>query len=91
MELKKIIELILRELEISSFLTISDFFTKNNLENVKTKELIEEIEKNYNDELILDIKNKEIYSYNLIYNYFSFISTRGLEIWMAALLTRASR
>ena len=79
MELKKIIELMVKELRISSYLTISDFLDKNDLENLKIKELITEIEKNYNKELILDIKNKEIYSYNLVYNYFKLKLFNSLE------------
>ncbi|HEY0089566.1 MAG TPA: hypothetical protein VGB37_12025 [Candidatus Lokiarchaeia archaeon] len=79
MELKKTIELILKELRNSSYLTISDFIAKNNLENVKVKELIAEIEKNYNKEFILDINNKEIYSYNLIYNFSKLKLFESLE------------
>ena len=79
MELKEIIELILKETEKNSYIEISEFLKDNNLKNLKEKDLIEEIEKNYNKELILDIKNTEIYSYNLVYNYFKLKLFKLLE------------
>ena len=79
MELKKTIELLIKELKSSSYLTISDFLTKNNVENVKIKDLVEEIEKNYSHESIIDVKNKEIYSFNLVYNYFKLKLFEFLE------------
>jgi len=70
MESREIIELILKEVKKKSYINISEFLTNNNLKNLKIKDLISEIETNYNNELILDSKNLEIYSYNLVYNYF---------------------
>ncbi|MFX1393376.1 MAG: hypothetical protein ACFFAH_07360 [Promethearchaeota archaeon] len=79
MELKEIIELILKEIEKNSYIIISDFLKENNLTNLKIKDLIEEIEKKYNKELILDAKNTEIYSYSLVYNYFKLKLFKFLE------------
>ena len=79
MELKEVIELILKEIGTSSYLTILDFLDKNNLKDLKIKELFKEIDKNYNKELILDVNNKEIYSYNLVYNYFKLKLFESLE------------
>jgi len=70
MESREIIELILKEVKRNCYINISEFFTNNNLKNLKIKDLISEIETNHNKELILDSKNTEIYSYNLVYNYF---------------------
>ena len=81
MELREIIELLLKEIENNSYIEISEFLKDNNLKdkNLKIKDLIEEIEKNYNTELILDLKNTEIYSYNLVYNYFKLKLFKFLE------------
>jgi len=79
MELREIIELILKETESSSFIRISDFLKDNDLKNLKVRDLIEEIEKNYNNELILDSKNTEIFSYNLVYNYLKLKLFKLLE------------
>ena len=70
MESREIIELIIKEINRISYINISEFLKNNNLKNLKIKDLISEIEANYNDELILDLNNTEIYSYNLVYNYF---------------------
>ena len=79
MELREVIELILNEIDKNSYIEISEFLKDNNLKNLKIKDLIEEIEKNYNKELILDVKNIEIYSYNLVYNYFKLKLFKLLE------------
>ena len=70
MESREVIELIVKEIKRNSYINISEFLKHNNLKNLKIKDLISEIEANYNDELILDLNNTEIYSYNLVYNYF---------------------
>lgn len=79
MELREGIELILKEINGNSFINISEFLKKNKLKNLKTKDIIEEIERNYNKELILDSNNKEVYSYNLVYNYFKLKLFKFLE------------
>ena len=79
MELKETIELLLKKIDKNSYIKISEFLKDNNLKNLKEKVLIEEIEKNYNKELILDEKNTEIYSYNLVYNYFKLKLFKLLE------------
>ena len=61
MELEEIIELILKELKRNSYIKISDFLKGINLTNLKIKDLVEEIEKNYTKELILDFKIFKIY------------------------------
>ena len=70
MELREIIRLILEEIKKKSYINISEFLNTKNIKNLKTKDLISEIETNYNEELIVDLKNTEIFSYELIYNYF---------------------
>ena len=79
MELKETIELLSKKIDKNSYIKISEFLKDNNLKNLKEKVLIEEIEKNYNKELILDEKNTEIYSYNLVYNYFKLKLFKLLE------------
>jgi hypothetical protein len=79
MESREIIELILKEIRKNSYINISEFLTTNNLKNLKIKDLIFEIETNYNNELILDFNNKEIYSYELVYNYFKLKLFESLE------------
>ncbi|KON26972.1 hypothetical protein AC481_06060 [miscellaneous Crenarchaeota group archaeon SMTZ-80] len=79
MELKEVIELIIKEIERNSYIIISDFLKENHLTNLKIKDLVEEIEKKYNKELILDLKNTEIYSYSLVYNYFKLKIFKFLE------------
>ena len=46
----------------------------------KIKDLIKEIEKNFNQELIVNIENTEVYSYDLVYNYFKLKLFRFLII-----------
>ncbi|MFW9942823.1 MAG: hypothetical protein ACFFFT_17445 [Candidatus Thorarchaeota archaeon] len=79
MESREVIELLLKEIKKNSYINISEFLKKNKLKNLKIKDIIEEIERNYNKELILDVKNKEIYSYNLVYNYFKLKLFKFLE------------
>ncbi len=79
MESKEIVELITKEIEINSFLNISEFLQQNNLKNIKIKDLIKEIEENYNSQLILDSKNTEVYSYELVYNFFKLKMFKSLE------------
>ena len=79
MELKETIELLLKKIDKNSYIKISEFLKDNNLKNLKEKVLIEEIEKNYNNELILDSKNTEIFSYNLVYNYLKLKLFKLLE------------
>jgi hypothetical protein len=78
MESKEIIELIIKGIEINSYINISEFLQKNNI-NIKTKDLIKEIQENYNTQLILDSKNTEVYSYELVYNYFKLKLFKSLE------------
>ena len=79
MDSKEVIELILKEIKTNSYINISEFLKKNKLKNLKTKDIIEEIERNYNKELILDSKNKEVYSYDLVYNYLKLKLFKSLE------------
>ena len=79
MKPRKVIELILEEIKKKSYINIIEFLNENNLDNVKLKDLINEIERVYNKELILDINNSEIYSYDLIYNYFKLNLFKFLE------------
>jgi hypothetical protein len=69
MDLGEIFELISSEIKQKSYIDISEFLKDNNIKNLKVKDLVEEIETKYNTELILDSKNSEIYSYDLVYNY----------------------
>jgi hypothetical protein len=78
MESKEIIELIVKEVEINSFINISEFLENNNF-NIKIKDIIKEIEENYNTQIILDSKNTEMYSYDLVYNYFKLKMFKSLE------------
>ncbi|MFX0072729.1 MAG: hypothetical protein ACFFAO_16720 [Candidatus Hermodarchaeota archaeon] len=79
MKPRKVIELILEEIKKKSSINIIEFLNENSLDNVKLKDLIKEIEKVYNKELILDINNTEIYSYDLVYNYFKLNLFKFLE------------
>jgi len=79
MESKDIIELIIEKIESKSYINISDFLLKNNLNDIKIKDLIKEIEEKYNDQLILNSKNTEVYSYDLVYDYFKLKLFRSLE------------
>ena len=79
MESIKIIELITKEIERNSFINISEFLQNNNLKNIKLKDLVKEIEEKYNKQLILDSKNTEVYSYDLVYNYFKLVLFKSLE------------
>lgn len=79
MELRKIIELIIKEIEKFSFINISEFLHNNNLKNIKLRDLVKEIEDKYNSKLIIDSKNTEVYSYDLIYNYFKLKLFKSLE------------
>ncbi len=79
MEFREIIEIILKEIEKNSYIKISEFLKNNNLMKLKIKDLVEEIEKSYNKELILDLKNTEIYSYDLVYNFFKLKLFKFLE------------
>ncbi|MFX1256715.1 MAG: hypothetical protein ACFFAN_02565 [Promethearchaeota archaeon] len=79
MELREIIELVLKEVKKNYSINISEFLKNNNLRNLKLKDLIKEIEENYNKDLILDLKNTEIYSYDLVYNYIKLKLFKYLE------------
>ncbi len=81
MESREIIELILKKIKKDSYINISEFLKNNNLKNIKVKEkdLIKEIEKNHYKELIFDSKNTEVYSYDLVYNYFKLKLFKLLE------------
>ena len=79
MKSKEIIEVLSKDIESNSYINISDFIEKNNLKNIKIKDLIREIENNYNTQLILDSKNTEVYSYDLVYNYFKLVLFKSLE------------
>ncbi|TFG14761.1 MAG: hypothetical protein EU535_02920 [Promethearchaeota archaeon] len=69
MELQEIIGLILEEIKKKNYINISEFLTAKNIKNLKTKDLISEIQTNQNEELIVNLKNTEIFSYDLVYNY----------------------
>ena len=84
METKEVIEVLLEVIKENSYINISNFLTNINLKKLKTKDLIKEIEKNYNQELIINLENTEVYSYDLVYNYlklklFSFLE-KGTDI-----------
>jgi hypothetical protein len=79
MESKDIIDLILEKIENKSYVNISDFLLKNDLNDIKVKDLIKEIEEKHNDQLILNSKNTEVYSFDLVYNYFKLKLFRSLE------------
>jgi len=79
MESKKIIELMSKEIETNSYINISDFLENNNLKNIKIKDSVKEIKENYSNQLILDSKNTEVYSYDLVYNYFKLKLFKSLE------------
>ncbi|TFG06141.1 MAG: hypothetical protein EU539_08440 [Promethearchaeota archaeon] len=70
MKPRKVVEEILKKIKKDNCINISEFLTKNNYEDLKIKELVKEIEKNHNNELILDMNNSKIYSYELVYTYF---------------------
>jgi len=79
METKEFIEILLEEIKGNSYINISEFLMNINLKKLKIKDLIKEIEKNYNHELILNLENTEVYSYDLVYNYFKLKLFRFLE------------
>ncbi len=79
METKEVIEIMLEEIKGNSYLNIADFLMNINLKKLKIKDLIKEIEKNYNQELIINLENTEVYSYDLVYNYFKLKLFRFLE------------
>ena len=79
MESKEIIELILKKIKKYSYINISEFLKNNILKNIKIKDLIKEIEKKYDNDLILDSRNAVIYSYDLVYNYFKLKLFKSLE------------
>ena len=79
METKEIIEIMLEEIKENSYINISNFLMNINLKKLKIKDLIKEIEKNYNHELIINLENTEVYSYDLVYNYFKLKLFRFLE------------
>ncbi len=79
METKEVIEILLEEIKGNSYINISNFLTNINLKKLKIKDLIKEIEKNYNQELIINLENTEVYSYDLVYNYFKLKLFRFLE------------
>ena len=70
MKLRRVVEEILKKIKQDNCISISEFLTKNNFEDLKVKDLVKEIEKNHNNELILDVNNSKIYSYELVYTYF---------------------
>ena len=79
METKEVIEIMLEEIKGNSYINIAEFLTNINLKKLKIKDLIKEIEKNYNQELIINQENTEVYSYDLVYNYFKLKLFRFLE------------
>ena len=79
MEIKEVIEIMLEEIKGNSYINISEFLMNINLKKLSIKDLIKEIEKNYNQELILNQENTEVYSYDLVYNYFKLKLFRFLE------------
>ena len=79
MESRRIIELITKKIERNSYINISDFLEKNNLKNIKIKDIVKEIEEKYNKQLIMDSKNTEVYSYELVYNYLKLKLFKSLE------------
>jgi len=80
MESRDIIEAIIRTIEKDCYINISEFLENKNLTNIKLKDLVKEIEKNHSSQLILDLKNTEIYSYDLVYNYFKLKLFKFLEM-----------
>ena len=79
MESRRIIELITKKIERNSYINISDFLEENNLKNIKIKDIVKEIEEKYNKQLIMDSKNTEVYSYELVYNYLKLKLFKSLE------------
>ena len=68
-ELKEIKDLIIKEINTNCCLEISEFLSRNNLNNVKNKDIIKLIEKSHDNKLIIDVNEENIYSYDLVYNY----------------------
>jgi len=79
METKEVIEIMLEEIKGNSYINIAEFLTNINLKKLKIKDLIKEIERNYNQELIVNLDNTEVYSYDLVYNYFKLKLFKFLE------------
>ena len=80
METKEVIKIMLEEIKGNSYINIPEFLMNINLlKKLKIKDLIKEIEKNYNQELIINLENTEVYSYDLVYNYFKLKLFRFLE------------
>jgi len=79
METKEVIKIMLEEIKGNSYINIAEFLMNINLKKLKIKDLIKEIEKNYNQELIINLENTEVYSYDLVYNYFKLKLFRFLE------------
>jgi uncharacterized protein YdeI (BOF family) len=69
MEIKKVIKLLLGELKNKCYINISDFLDENNLDDVKTKDLIKAIKRVHQQKMLLDKEEELIYSYNLVYSY----------------------
>ena len=79
METNEVIEIMLEEIKGNSYINIAEFLTNINLKKLKIKDLIKEIERNYNQELIVNLENTEVYSYDLVYNYFKLKLFKFLE------------
>jgi len=69
MELKEVIKLLLKEVKNKCYIKLSDFLEENNLDYIKTKDLIKIIKNIHQKKLLLDEDEEIIYSYNLVYNY----------------------
>ena len=69
MDLKKIMDLVLQEINTNCYLEISEFLMKNNLDHIKHKDLVKLIEKAYKNKLLLDTNEEYIYSYDSLYTY----------------------
>jgi hypothetical protein len=80
MEIREVIEILLEELKENSYINIEEFLMNIKLsKKLKIKELVKEIENNFNHELIVNQENTEVYSYELVYNYFKLKLFRFLE------------
>ncbi len=79
METKEVIEVLLEEIKENSYINISEFLMNINLKKLKTKDLVNEIERNYNHELIFNQANSEVYSYDLVYSYLKLKLFKFLE------------
>lgn len=69
MDSKKIMDLILQEVNTKCSLEISEFLQSQDLDNLKPKEIVKLLEKSHDNSLLLGVNEDYVYSYEFVYNY----------------------